>query len=158
MSVKPLLSVENLAVQFDTAHGEITALHDVSFSLAPGEVLGLVTDDLHRVGDGDASFHEDGELTREVHQLLLLDLLLRQLEVERAALLLDLDGIEVLKELKSDERMKFIPIIVLTSSTENPDLEECYRLGANSFGFFAVWCGLKRPQEGELRSSFPAMR
>jgi hypothetical protein len=26
------------------------------------------------------------------------------------------------------------------------------------FGFFAIWCGLKRPQEGELRSSFPAMR
>jgi hypothetical protein len=26
------------------------------------------------------------------------------------------------------------------------------------FRFFAVWCGLKRPQEGELRSSFPAMR
>jgi two-component system, response regulator len=43
------------------------------------------------------------------------------------------DGIEVLKELKGDERMKSIPIIVLTSSTENPDLEECYRLGANSF-------------------------
>lgn len=43
------------------------------------------------------------------------------------------DGIEVLKELKADERMKSIPVIVLTSSTENPDLEECYRLGANSF-------------------------
>ena len=43
------------------------------------------------------------------------------------------DGIEVLKELKGDERTKSIPVIVLTSSTESPDLKECYRLGANSF-------------------------
>jgi two-component system, response regulator len=43
------------------------------------------------------------------------------------------DGVEVLKELKSDERTKTIPVIILTSSTENPDMEECYRLGANSF-------------------------
>jgi two-component system, response regulator len=43
------------------------------------------------------------------------------------------DGIEVLKELKGDERTNSIPVIVLTSSTESPDLKECYRLGANSF-------------------------
>ena len=43
------------------------------------------------------------------------------------------DGVEVLKELKSDERTKTIPVIILTSSTENPDMEKCYRLGANSF-------------------------
>ena len=62
------------------------------------DVLCLVTDDLHRLGDGDAGLDEDGELTREVHQLLLLDLLLRQFEVERTALLRDLDGVEVLIE------------------------------------------------------------
>ena len=54
------------------------------------------------------------------------------------SILLDLrmpkvDGIEVLKELKGDERTKSIPVIVLTSSTESPDLKECCRLGANSF-------------------------
>jgi two-component system, response regulator len=43
------------------------------------------------------------------------------------------DGMEVLKELKGDERTKCIPVIVLTSSTEDPDIKECYRLGANSF-------------------------
>jgi CheY-like chemotaxis protein len=43
------------------------------------------------------------------------------------------DGIEVLRKLKGDERMKCIPVIVLTSSDENPDLEECYRLGVNSY-------------------------
>jgi two-component system, response regulator len=43
------------------------------------------------------------------------------------------DGMDVLRELKGDERMKAIPVIMLTSSTENPDLQECYRLGANSY-------------------------
>ena len=43
------------------------------------------------------------------------------------------NGIEVLSKLKADEQTKTIPVIVLTSSTENPDLEECYRLGANSY-------------------------
>ena len=43
------------------------------------------------------------------------------------------DGIEVLRRVKSDEQLKSIPVVVLTSSTENPDLKECYRLGANGF-------------------------
>ncbi len=59
-------------------------------------IFRLVTDDLHCFGDGDTGPDEDRELTREVHQLLLLDLLLRQFEVERAALFLDLHRIEVL--------------------------------------------------------------
>ena len=37
-----LLTVENLTLQFDTDEGRITAVDDVSFSLAAGEVLGLV--------------------------------------------------------------------------------------------------------------------
>lgn len=44
-----------------------------------------------------------------------------------------LDGIEVLKQLKSDEQMRHIPIVVLTSSRESRDLEECYRLGVNAY-------------------------
>src|SRR5262249_35591905 len=42
MTAPPLLSVENLAVAFDTAHGPVPALQGVSFSLAQGEVLGIV--------------------------------------------------------------------------------------------------------------------
>ena len=42
-------------------------------------------------------------------------------------------GIEVLKKLKSDERTKHIPVVILTSSGENFDLTECYKLGANSY-------------------------
>ena len=50
---------------------------------AQGDVLGLVADGHERVGDRDAGLDEHRELTREVHQLLLLDLLLAQLEVEQ---------------------------------------------------------------------------
>ena len=43
------------------------------------------------------------------------------------------DGLEVLRVLKMDERTKRIPVVVLTSSAEDRDLEECYRLGVNSY-------------------------
>jgi two-component system response regulator len=42
-------------------------------------------------------------------------------------------GNEILKRIKSDERTKQIPVVVLTSSREEKDLEECYANGANSF-------------------------
>jgi two-component system response regulator len=42
-------------------------------------------------------------------------------------------GIEVLRKLKADERTKIIPIIMLTSSKEDPDVKECYSLGVNSY-------------------------
>ena len=39
---KPLLEVENLRVEFPTRHGNLVALDDVSFQIAPGEILGVV--------------------------------------------------------------------------------------------------------------------
>ncbi|MBI3519711.1 MAG: response regulator [Bacteroidetes bacterium] len=42
-------------------------------------------------------------------------------------------GIEVLGKLKSDERTKRIPVVILTSSKEDPDIQTCYALGANSY-------------------------
>ena len=44
-----------------------------------------------------------------------------------------LDGVQVLRQLKADEQMRFVPIVVLTSSRESHDLEECYRLGVNAY-------------------------
>ncbi len=44
-----------------------------------------------------------------------------------------LDGIQVLQQLKADEQMRLIPVVVLTSSRESRDLEECYRLGVNAY-------------------------
>jgi two-component system response regulator len=43
------------------------------------------------------------------------------------------DGLEVLRKLKSDERTRSIPVVVLTSSREEPDIERAYALGANSY-------------------------
>lgn len=43
------------------------------------------------------------------------------------------DGLEVLRRLKSDERTRMIPVVVLTSSREERDIVESYRLGVNSY-------------------------
>jgi two-component system response regulator len=43
------------------------------------------------------------------------------------------DGIEVLRRIKSEDSLKKIPVVILTSSNENPDVEKCYELGANSY-------------------------
>jgi two-component system, response regulator len=42
-------------------------------------------------------------------------------------------GIQVLQAIKSDLRTKGIPVVVLTSSKEDPDIKECYSLGVNSY-------------------------
>ncbi len=44
-----------------------------------------------------------------------------------------IDGLEVLRRIKSDDRTRIIPVVVLTSSTEERDRIESYRLGVNSF-------------------------
>ena len=43
------------------------------------------------------------------------------------------NGIEVLQKIKSDERTKSTPVVILTSSKEDPDIQKCYQLGANSY-------------------------
>ncbi len=44
-----------------------------------------------------------------------------------------LNGIDVIKVMKSDAELKKIPIVVLTSSKESRDLDECYKLGVNAY-------------------------
>lgn len=44
-----------------------------------------------------------------------------------------LDGLEVLRRVRSDERTRLLPVVILTSSTEDRDRVEGYRLGANSY-------------------------
>jgi two-component system response regulator len=58
----------------------------------------------------------------EAPQIVLLDLKLPRL-----------DGFEVLRRLRSDERTRRLPVVVLTSSDEEQDMAACYDLGANSF-------------------------
>ncbi|UIE39087.1 response regulator [Leptodesmis sichuanensis] len=62
---------------------------------------------------------------------------LRQ-EGDPIVVLLDLklpkvDGLEVLAQLKADPVLRIIPVVVLTSSREEPDLSRCYELGTNAY-------------------------
>ncbi|HEY6900032.1 MAG TPA: response regulator [Puia sp.] len=43
------------------------------------------------------------------------------------------NGIEVLKRMKADDRTKSTPVVILTSSKEDPDIQQCYTLGVNSY-------------------------
>lgn len=62
----------------------------------------------------------------------------RDINMKPRLILLDLkmpkvDGMEVLEKVKSNSLTKTIPVVVLTSSQEDPDLKKCYELGANSY-------------------------
>ena len=43
------------------------------------------------------------------------------------------DGRDVLAEIKRDEHLKLIPVVVLTTSSDERDIEKCYQAGANSY-------------------------
>jgi two-component system response regulator len=44
-----------------------------------------------------------------------------------------IDGLEVLTAIKADERTQAIPVVIVTSSAEDPDVNKAYQLGANSY-------------------------
>ena len=61
-----------------------------------------------------------------------------QIQDRLKVILLDLkmpkvNGIEVLQRIRSDERTQKIPVVILTSSREDPDIKKCYEMGANSY-------------------------
>ncbi|RXK58167.1 response regulator [Lacibacter luteus] len=64
----------------------------------------------------------NGRIIEQRPKLILLDIQMPKL-----------NGIEVLEAIKTDERTKTIPVVMLTSSKEDPDIKRCYELGANSY-------------------------
>lgn len=59
---------------------------------------------------------------KEMPHLVVLDLKLPRV-----------DGLEVLRRMRADDRTKYIPVVVLTTSNEEQDIVNCYRYGANSY-------------------------
>lgn len=88
-----------------------------------------LTNKLHHVKDGaealDFVYCRGDFESRNISQhpkMILLDLKMPKVS-----------GMEVLDKIKSDPEMKSIPIVILTSSKEDPDIKKCYDLGANSY-------------------------
>ena len=68
-----------------------------------------------------AGAHVGREVT-ELPALVLLDLKLPRV-----------DGLEVLRQIRADERTRRLPVVILTTSREEPDVAQSYDLGANSY-------------------------
>ena len=64
----------------------------------------------------------EGRDTRIMPQMILLDLKMPRM-----------DGLEVLQRIREDERTKVFPVVILTTSSEDKDRVESYKLGANSY-------------------------
>ena len=84
---------------------------------------------IHLVEDGPAAldfvFCRGECITRNILQqpkVILLDLKLPKIS-----------GLEVLKTIKTDERTRNIPVVIITSSKEDPDIKAAYAIGANSY-------------------------
>ena len=79
-----------------------------------------------RLQDGEEAltylFEGDKGSIKENPRLILLDLKMPKV-----------DGLEVLREIRTNERTKFIPVVMLTSSKEERDIVESYKYGVNSY-------------------------
>ncbi len=106
--------VEILLVEdnFDDAELTIRALRKTN----------LANNLLHLTDGEEALDYLFGQQQTTMPKLILLDLKMPKI-----------DGVEVLKKIKSDPVKRIIPVVVLTSSKEEQDLIESYHLGANAY-------------------------
>ena len=88
-----------------------------------------IANEIVKLGDGQLALNYlfgEGEYEGKEHYstslLVLLDLNLP-----------GLDGFQVLKQMKSDERTRHIPVVMITSSDDSHDVSRCYELGCNVF-------------------------
>ena len=101
--------------------------HDAELTLEALSENNLANDVVH-VADGEQAldylFHRGvyAQRKKENPAVILLDIKMPKV-----------DGIEVLRQLKSHPEMKTIPVVMLTSSREEKDLLEAYKLGVNAY-------------------------
>jgi CheY-like chemotaxis protein len=88
-----------------------------------------ISNRIHVVSDGAEALEflfgtgaYSGRSRRDAPRVVLLDIKLPKVS-----------GIEVLRKIKAEPDLRLIPVVMLTSSKEEPDVQECYRLGANSY-------------------------
>ncbi len=86
-----------------------------------------IANSIYHARDGEEALSylfdvSESESRRQIPRLILLDLKLPKV-----------DGLEVLRKLKSDPRTHSVPVVVLTSSREERDIIESYHLGVNSY-------------------------
>jgi CheY-like chemotaxis protein len=111
--------IEILLVEDDPDDADLTMRALREFNLA---------NHIELVADGAAAldflFSKGAYATRDstVPKVVLLDLKLPKV-----------NGLEVLREIKSDARTRNVPVVMLTSSNQDRDLKEAYRLGVNSY-------------------------
>ncbi len=112
---RPILLVE------DNPDDEALTLRAFSKNDIPNPVV-VARDGVEALDYLFATDSRDGRNTNAMPAVILLDLKLPRI-----------DGLEVLKRIRAHERTALLPVVVLTTSKEQQDILEAYRLGANSY-------------------------
>jgi len=115
MDIKSILLVE------DNADDETLTLRALAKNNITNEVV-VARDGAQALDYLFGTGQYQGRDTRILPQVVLLDLKLPKI-----------DGLEVLRRLRADERTKLLPVVILTSSNEERDMVSSYGFGANSY-------------------------
>lgn len=97
-------------------------LDDAGLTIRALKKHNLANNLLHLLDGEEALNYLFSEKMTTIPKVILLDLKMPKV-----------DGIEVIRRLKNDDRKKIIPVVVLTSSKEEKDIVESYKLGVNAY-------------------------
>ena len=109
-SIRPILLVEDRAIDIDLTRR----------AFARRQLLNPLQ--IARDGEEAIAFFDRWEAAEPLPICILLDLRMPKM-----------NGLEVLRQLKSHPKFSTIPVVVLTTSSEDCDVEEAYKLGCNSY-------------------------